>query len=323
MNEKRFAILIDGDNISSKYIECIMDEMTKFGESTYRRIYGDFSREDKNSWKHVLLKHSIIPMQQFQNTKGKNSTDSALIIDAMDILYSNNVDGFCLVSSDSDFTRLASRLRESGMEVIGMGENKTPKALRTACSQFVTLEVLLAEKTNDEQGEKPEELQNSLSDEKSADEEENVVSKERISEAIIEIITSNENKGRDTSLGEVGSTLIKKYSDFDVRNYGYSSLSRFLEKIDTFELVQNEKSINVILKRNEDEISKFIIKLIQDEGKSGIDLGQLGQKVRNYDPTFKSKRFGYSTFQKYVQSIKGVGIEVGEKNQKSAVIKED
>lgn len=322
MSEKRFAILIDGDNISSKYIECIMDEMTKFGESTYRRIYGDFSREDKNPWKDVLLKHSIIPMQQFQNTKGKNATDSALIIDAMDILYSNNVDGFCIVSSDSDFTRLASRLRESGMEVIGMGENKTPKALRAACSQFITLEVLLAEKTNDEQVEKHEELQNDLSDEKTA-EEENVVSRERISEAIIEIITSNENKGRDTSLGEIGSTLIKKYSDFDVRNYGYSSLSRFLEKIETFELVQNDKSINVILKRNEDEISKFIIRSIQDEGESGIDLGQLGQKVRNYDPTFKSKRFGYSTFQKYVQSIKGVVIEVGERNQKSAVIKED
>lgn len=322
MSEKKFAILIDGDNVSSIYVECIMDEMTKFGESTYRRIYGDFSREDKKSWKDILLEHSIIPMQQFQNTKGKNATDSALIIDAMDILYSKNVDGFCLVSSDSDFTRLASRLRESGMEVIGMGEKKTPKALRAACSQFITLEVLLEEKNNDEQVRKHEEIPNSLNDGKTIDEE-NIVSKERISEAIIEIITSNENKGKDTGLGEVGSALVKKYSDFDVRNYGYSSLSRFVEKIETFELVQNDKSINVILKRNEDEISKFIINLIQEGGKSGIDLGQLGQKVRNYDTTFKSKRFGYSTFQKYVQSIPGVTIEVGEKNQKFAVMKKN
>lgn len=257
-------------------------------------------------------------MQQFQNTKGKNATDSALIIDAMDILYSNNVDGFCLVSSDSDFTRLASRLRESGMEVIGMGGNKTPKALRAACSQFINLDVLLEAKSHDEQ----EKEKISQDNEKVIDSTTDIVSIKLISEAITEIIIANENKGKDTGLGEVGSSILKKYSDFDVRNYGYSSLSHFVEKIDTFELVQKNNSINVILKRNEGEISKFIIKMIQKEGKAGIDLGQLGKKVRSYDSNFNVKKYGYSTFQKYVQSISGVTIKNGKKNQKSAVIKE-
>ena len=130
MNDKRFAVLIDSDNISAKYIDCILDEMTKHGVVTYRRIYGDFTSNQMHRWRNELAERCITPIQQFQNTTGKNATDSALIIDAMDILYAGNVEGFCIVSSDGDFTRLASRLRESGMEVIGMGENKTPSHLR-------------------------------------------------------------------------------------------------------------------------------------------------------------------------------------------------
>ena len=128
MSDKRFALLIDSDNISAKYIDSILDEMTRHGVATYRRIYGDFTDYHMNKWKSELAERSITPIQQFRNTTGKNATDSALIIDAMDILYAGNVEGFCIVSSDGDFTRLASRLRESGMEVIGMGESKTPKS---------------------------------------------------------------------------------------------------------------------------------------------------------------------------------------------------
>ena len=141
-NEKKFAVLIDADNVSGKYIKLILDEVSNDGIATYKRIYGDWTKPSLASWKSVLLDYSVVPVQQYSYTTGKNATDSAMIIDAMDILYSGNVDGFCLVSSDSDFTRLASRLRESGMTVIGMGESKTPSAFIAACQKFKYLDVL-------------------------------------------------------------------------------------------------------------------------------------------------------------------------------------
>ena len=140
VEELRFAILIDGDNISAKYIEGILNEMANYGVATYKRIYGDWTSPGAAKWRDELLSKSITPIQQFANVTGKNATDSALIIDAMDILYGGMVDGFCIVSSDSDFTRLASRLRESGMRVIGMGEEKTPQSFRNACTKFIRLE---------------------------------------------------------------------------------------------------------------------------------------------------------------------------------------
>ena len=136
MENKRFALLIDADNISAKYISVILEELSTYGITTYKRIYGDWTSTQASKWKNQLLENSVIPVQQFSNTVGKNATDSTLIIDAMDILYTGNVEGFCIVSSDSDFTRLASRLRESGMEVIGMGEEKTPRSFRVACTRL-------------------------------------------------------------------------------------------------------------------------------------------------------------------------------------------
>ena len=233
MSDKRFALLIDSDNISAKYIDSILDEMTRHGVATYRRIYGDFTDYHMNKWKSELAERSITPIQQFRNTTGKNATDSALIIDAMDILYAGNVEGFCIVSSDGDFTRLASRLRESGMEVIGMGESKTPSPFVKACDRFKTLDILMRSVEDKEENKK---------------EKKNAVSKKKISDAVLEVITTNENNGKDTGLGEIGSALVKKYSDFDVRNYGYSSLSRFIEDLDNFELKRNHTSIQVILK---------------------------------------------------------------------------
>ncbi len=141
LGEKRFAVLIDADNVSAKYIKFILDEISNYGVATYKRIYGDWTRPGTVSWKDVLLENSINPVQQYGYTVGKNATDSAMIIDAMDILYSGNVEGFCIVSSDSDFTKLASRLRESGMLVVGMGEMKTPKPFIAACNQFKYLDV--------------------------------------------------------------------------------------------------------------------------------------------------------------------------------------
>ena len=141
-NERRFAVLIDADNVSPKYIKYILDEVSDVGIATYKRIYGDWTDNEKRSWKNVLLDWSVNPIQQYSYTTGKNATDSAMIIDAMDILYSGNVDGFCLVSSDSDFTKLAQRLREAGMFVMGIGEQKTPKPFRAACDTFKLLEII-------------------------------------------------------------------------------------------------------------------------------------------------------------------------------------
>lgn len=309
MSDKRFALLIDSDNISAKYIDCILDEMTRHGVATYRRIYGDFTDRHMNKWKSELAERSITPIQQFRNTTGKNATDSALIIDAMDILYTGNVEGFCIVSSDGDFTRLASRLRESGMEVIGMGESKTPKSFRGACSVFTNIELLV-----EGEGEKNDE-----SEEKQ--EKKNVVTKKKIADAIVEIITTNENNGRDTGLGEVGSALVKKYSDFDVRNYGYSSLSRFIEEIDNFELRRSKTSISVILKNDAREIEEFAIESVRRAGVTGIDIGQLAQKIYDRYPNFKVKKLGYATFQKFIQSLRELQIENLGNNQKNVYMR--
>lgn len=306
MNDKRFAVLIDSDNISAKYIDCILDEMTKHGVVTYRRIYGDFTSNQMHRWRNELAERCITPIQQFQNTTGKNATDSALIIDAMDILYAGNVEGFCIVSSDGDFTRLASRLRESGMEVIGMGENKTPKSFKAACSLFTNIELLV----------------DSDSDRNSSrQEKKNVVKKKKIADAIVEIITTNENDGRETGLGEIGSALVKKYSDFDVRNYGYSSLSRFIEEIDNFELRRNKTSISVSLKNDATEIEQFAVTTVKKAGVTGIDIGLLAQKIHDHYPNFKVKKLGYSTFQKFVHSIRDLQIENVGGNQKNVYMR--
>lgn len=306
LNDKRFAVLIDSDNISARYIDCILDEMTRHGVVTYRRIYGDFTSNQMHRWRSELAERCITPIQQFQNTTGKNATDSALIIDAMDILYAGNVEGFCIVSSDGDFTRLASRLRESGMEVIGMGEGKTPKSFKAACSVFTNIELLVegdSEKTTSKQ------------------EKKNVVKKKKIADAIVEIITTNENNGKDTGLGEIGSALVKKYSDFDVRNYGYSSLSRFIEDIDNFELRRNNTSISVILKSNIAEIEEYAIAAVQKAGVTGIGIGNLAQKIHDHYPDFKVKKLGYSTFQKFIQSIQKLQIENVGENQKNVYMR--
>lgn len=306
LNDKRFAVLIDSDNISARYIDCILDEMTRHGVATYRRIYGDFTSNQMHRWRSELAERCITPIQQFQNTTGKNATDSALIIDAMDILYTGNVEGFCIVSSDGDFTRLASRLRESGMEVIGMGEGKTPKSFKAACSVFTNIELLIEGDSE----------KNAAKQEKK-----NVVKKKKIADAIIEIITTNENNGRDTGLGEIGSALVKKYSDFDVRNYGYSSLSRFIEEIDNFELRRNNTSISVILKSDLDEIEEYAVSVVKKAGVTGIGIGSLAQKIHDHYPDFKVKKLGYSTFQKFVQSIRELQIENIGGNQKNVYMK--
>ena len=227
---KKYALLIDSDNVSAKYVAIIFDELSRVGYTTVRKIYGDWSKNTNGWTKDCLLTYSIQPVQQFAYTTGKNATDSIMIIDAMDLLYKGNLDGFCLVSSDSDFTSLAVRLREAGKEVIGMGEMKTPKAFVSACTNFKRLDLLDRDYNSDE-GE----------DYKSADSDEaELTSLRDIKQTIYSIIDENDDRGKKTHIGEIGSKLQNKYPDFDVRNYGYSKLTTLIQDgLDGFELVNS------------------------------------------------------------------------------------
>jgi len=222
------AVLIDGDNIPSAYVKEMMEEIAKYGNPTIKRIYGDWTKPNLTKWKNLLLENAITPIQQYAYTTGKNATDSAMIIDAMDILYSGKVTGFCLVSSDSDFTRLATRLREAGMQVIGIGEKKTPNPFIVACDKFVYIEILK------KQTEKKDD------DTKGASKS-NV---DKITQKEINLITTTILDLSDEEgwafLGDVGGLLQKKQPNFDSRNYGFEKLTPLIKSIGNFDLEQRE-----------------------------------------------------------------------------------
>jgi uncharacterized LabA/DUF88 family protein len=208
-----------------------LEEIAKYGVPTFKRIYADWTKPHVAGWKAVLLDHAITPVQQYSYTTGKNSSDSALIIDAMDILYTGRVDGFCVVSSDSDFTRLATRLREAGMKVFGMGEQKTPSPFRAACDKFIYIEILeQAESTT---------KQIKLSDLRK---KEKVISK--TDKNLVNLITSSINDIADENgwafLGDLGNMLLKKRPDFDSRNYGFEKLLQLIKSLGLFEIDERE-----------------------------------------------------------------------------------
>src|SRR5690606_17667008 len=224
----KMAVLIDGDNIPSKYISEMMEEIAKYGTPTIKRIYGDWTKPHLSKWKNVLLQNAISPMQQYSYTIGKNATDSAMIIDAMDILYSGKVDAFCLVSSDSDFTKLATRLREAGMLVYGMGEQKTPEPFIVACDKFIYLEIL--EKSTEDL------------DEKSKTKKDNLYN---ITPNIIRLLKNSVADAADEDgwafLGDVGSLIIKKQPNFDARNFGFDKLTPLFKSLPQFELERRDQ----------------------------------------------------------------------------------
>ncbi len=261
-NELRYAVLIDADNVSEKYIRIILEETDNNGIATYKRIYGDWTSPRMSSWKTVLLDNSIIPMQQYSYTTGKNATDSAMIIDAMDILYSGTVDGFCIVSSDSDFTRLAARLREAGMQVIGMGESKTPQPFISACHQFKYLD-LLYEKKQEEEREEREELEAAEREAALAEKENSAAEKKRkdyrerakrqrdlkkVRRTIDAILEKFSDDDGWIFSGKLGDQLSKRLPDFDVRNFGFSKFTPFVNSLGVYEINQvsdgnNQKQI--------------------------------------------------------------------------------
>ena len=234
--DKRFAVLIDADNVSEKYIQFILDELSNEGTVTIKRIYGDWTKPALGSWKSVLLDFSILPVQQYGYTTGKNATDSAMIIDAMDILYTGNVDGFCIVSSDSDFTRLASRLREAGMWVVGMGERKTPPAFIAACNKFKYLEVLAQSAQPELELENGQERQGQKKNKKPAALEEIRTPVDGVRKTILTILDETSDDDGWAALSGIGNTLLKRFPEFDVRNYGFLKLTPFIKSLNVVEI---------------------------------------------------------------------------------------
>ncbi|ALJ03965.1 Maebl [Pseudalgibacter alginicilyticus] len=229
IKDLKIAVLIDGDNIPSKYVTEMMEEITKYGSPTIKRIYGDWTKPHLSKWKNILLENAITPIQQYGYTTGKNATDSAMIIDAMDILYSNKVDAFCLASSDSDFTKLATRLREAGLKVYGIGEKKTPDPFIVACDKFIYLEILKSNTDETQIGGKS--TKSNL---------------DNLTPKVIRMLKNSVSDAADEDgwafLGDVGSLILKKQPNFDSRNFGFEKLTPLFKSLNQFETEQRDQS---------------------------------------------------------------------------------
>lgn len=227
--ELKLAVLIDADNIPYSNVKGMLEEIAKYGTPTFKRIYGDWTRPTLSGWKTVLLENAITPIQQYSYTKGKNSSDSALIIDAMDILYTGDVDGFCIISSDSDFTRLATRLREAGKQVFGMGEKKTPTPFIASCNKFIYIEIL--------QKEVKEPV---VSKTTKAEPVKKISAVASVDQELVKLISDSINDIAEEDgwvfLGVLGNLILKKQPDFDPRNYGYKKLVELIKSIEGIEI---------------------------------------------------------------------------------------
>lgn len=344
--EKRIALLIDAENTSVKYLDSIFMELRNYGTVTYKRMYGDFTSETLSAWNHRALSYAVVPIQQPRYSTAKNAADIMLVIDAMDILYTKNVDVFCIVSSDSDFTRLVNRLCDGGMEVIGMGKSDASKTLKAACTIYKNLEIIYGDsdeletaghrndvavirhsKSDSDKAEtvghrnaevshkETVEHQNVEGEHKETDIERNIVPLPTIKKSMIEIVRENENQGNRTNLGGLKSSIQRLYKDFDERNYGYSSMTKLLKELNDFAITQERTSVYVALNKqnqNERSIEAYIIELAR---KSPIDLGRLGQYIHQKFPEFDVKQYGYSRLGTFVQSINGVVVEASPKGR--------
>lgn len=338
-NEKmQFAVLIDADNISSKYAVTIFEELEKYGLTSYRRIYGNWSKS--NGWSEgVLLEHSIMPVQQFSYTTGKNATDMAMVIDAMDILYKNKVQGFCLVTSDSDFTRLAMRLREENMFVLGMGESKTPLALTRACNKFIHLNLVAEQNIGDAvsmgrmaMGERMSQTERMSAEGKAPRMDGgqgicgNVYSESGEMDTPVEYVTSisevrqviltliNENGGQ-VDLAQLGNRLNDKFTDFDVRNYGYSKLSTLIDQELPDLSIKKISSQYYVERRTmltKEELEQEICRMIEKNGGMVENLASLNDELHKKYKQLDFKQFGYSRISSFLRSLKSVTVHENE-----------
>ena len=241
INNLRLAVLIDAENVPRNCIKSVMEEIAIYGTPTIKRIYGDWTSPMISGWKYSLLENAITPIQQYSYTSGKNSSDSAMIIDAMDILYTEKTDGFVIVSSDSDFTRLAIRLREAGQRVIGIGEKKTPSAFIAACDKFTYIEVIFesSEETKNDQDENGHSEHKPQAQQKGKRRQPSHLHNTKVPDDIVQIIADSvADLAGDSGavfMGELGNLIQKKKPDFDHRDFGYKSLSTMVKSIDRFE----------------------------------------------------------------------------------------
>jgi uncharacterized LabA/DUF88 family protein len=284
------------------------------------------TRKENKNWEKVLLNHSITPVQQYSYTFGKNSTDSAMIIDAMDILYSGSVEGFCIVSSDSDFTRLAARLREAGKIVIGMGEQKSAKPFVKACTLFKYLDLIVksdskSKKKQSKNGvaEPSPDMADAMENgAENALESNEVVDKEDILTAIIDIFHEQEDSREGFNIGELGQRLTKIYSDFDVRNYGYSRLSVFLKSFDCFET--KDSYVYLIPQHTQEvptlnEIEKIIIDALQkDYSEEGMNILTMKRILEEVYPDFDIANYGYSKLSTFFKDFNCVKTQLSGKS---------
>ena len=306
----------------------ILEELEKYGVITYKRIYGDWANSQTAKWREKVLEYSLTPIQQFRNTVGKNAIDSALIIDAMDILYAGKVDGVCIVSSDSDFTRLANRLRESGIMVIGMGEEKSPHSFRVACSTFINLQSIEEEINRQDiiavQEARIAKEEVAVLDEKNSKISSKLVSRKIIEQDIVKMIKTNESKGKVTELGEIGSRLNDQYPKFNVKQYGYNGLAKFLEEMHSIKMVKINTRVTLRIREKcekDDQVYAYIRQVLNQNQIKGIELGALGRNIHNRYEKFDVKDFGYTKLSHFIQSIEGIEIkeERGKKNKKQMV----
>lgn len=303
--EKRIALLIDAENTSVKYLDSIFKELKNYGTVTYKRMYGDFTNKTLTEWNHKALSYAVVPIQQPRYSTAKNAADIMLVIDAMDIMHTKNVDIFCIVSSDSDFTRLVNRLCDEGMEVIGMGKSDASKTLKAACTIYKNLEIIYGD--SDEMGTNGQ--KNSGAVHKVTDIEKNIVSLSEIKKSMIEIVREDENQGIRTGLGGLKSSIQRLYKDFDERNYGYSSMTKLVKELKDFVVTQERSTVYVSLSgldSNEKSVEDFIVETVK---KGPIDLGRLGQMIHAEFPDFDAKSYGYSQLGTFVHSIQGIVVE--------------
>lgn len=321
--KKRFAVLIDSDNISAKYAEIIFNELSEYGLANTRRIYGNWA--NGNGWnERVLLENSIMPIQQFNYTTGKNSTDMAMVIDAMDILYGGKVDGFCLVTSDSDFTRLAMRLREENKFIIGMGESKTPDSLKKSCNKFIYLD--LVAKHNDEEKKEvgkvaakgteakeatPVNLLGSKEKQKTetSKAKESITKLKNIEQAIHDMIAKS-SSGK-LGMAEIGSKLATLFPDFDVRNYGYTKLTTLInEKFKNLEVEQNGRQYSVTKgdTPSKQEVERKIEEILKEAGGRVNNIAIIHNKLKKEYSGFAAADYGYSKMSSFIKSMKNVRV---------------
>lgn len=297
----KIAVLIDVENISYKYIDVALKELKQYGDLIVQRMYGDFSNPNMQEWSKKGLEYAIMPIHQARHNSCKNASDIMLVIDAMDILFQGVADIFCIISSDSDYTRLVSRLREGGKKVVGMGMSNASQTFITACNEYKFLD-----KIHEEENDVDEEV----SDAPSA-----VTPLGKIKTAINKMLQQAENCGEQLNMGLTKSLLQREFPDFDERNYGYIMFRTFIENETKLKVNINGSVAYIVRVKGNKKANteKIVEEFIVKRAKNAIDLGQLGTELHNKFPDFHVKDLGYSQLSKYVQSIPNVSLSVKKK----------